>query len=225
MVFATAFDQYAVKAFEVNAVDYLLKPFDKKRVAQVDQTRAPKLEPLPDPATGSTLWSECWSSSNGRRPAAKILIKSAGRLFLVDQKDICYASIEDGVITVVPLAAWKASRTAALWKNCWPVSTQTVLARAPFLPGEHQSHQGSRAVVQELLPASHGRQEADRDSGEPRPDQAAAGIVQAVEDLPSLSFCVRPLPATTPACLPSLRRSGTCRSEFPVPRIRARSCR
>ncbi|MFZ0800575.1 MAG: response regulator, partial [Terriglobales bacterium] len=29
IVFATAFDQYAVKAFEVNAVDYLLKPFDK----------------------------------------------------------------------------------------------------------------------------------------------------------------------------------------------------
>src|SRR5579871_4911866 len=34
IVFATAFDQYAVKAFEVNAIDYLLKPFDKKRVAQ-----------------------------------------------------------------------------------------------------------------------------------------------------------------------------------------------
>src|SRR3979411_3008592 len=32
IVFATAFDQYAVKAFEVNAVDYILKPFDKKRV-------------------------------------------------------------------------------------------------------------------------------------------------------------------------------------------------
>src|SRR6201984_76082 len=32
IVFATAFDQYAVKAFEVNAVDYLLKPFDRKRV-------------------------------------------------------------------------------------------------------------------------------------------------------------------------------------------------
>ena len=34
IVFATAYDQYAVRAFEVNAVDYLLKPFDKKRVAQ-----------------------------------------------------------------------------------------------------------------------------------------------------------------------------------------------
>ena len=31
IVFATAFDQYAVRAFEVNAVDYLLKPFDKKQ--------------------------------------------------------------------------------------------------------------------------------------------------------------------------------------------------
>ena len=33
--------------------------------------------------------------------AAKVLLKAGGRLFLVDQKDICYASIEDGVITVV----------------------------------------------------------------------------------------------------------------------------
>src|ERR1700683_917562 len=41
IVFATAFDQYAVKAFEVNAVDYILKPFDKKRVAQsVQRVRA-----------------------------------------------------------------------------------------------------------------------------------------------------------------------------------------
>src|SRR5438876_9506716 len=43
IVFATAFDQYAVKAFEVNAVDYLLKPFDKTRVAQSIQKAKPKL--------------------------------------------------------------------------------------------------------------------------------------------------------------------------------------
>src|SRR3984957_4360056 len=41
IVFATAFDQYAVKAFEVNAVDYLLKPFDAKRVARtIEKVRA-----------------------------------------------------------------------------------------------------------------------------------------------------------------------------------------
>ena len=44
IVFSTAFDQYAVKAFEVNAVDYLLKPFDKKRVAQSIQKVRSKME-------------------------------------------------------------------------------------------------------------------------------------------------------------------------------------
>jgi two-component system response regulator LytT len=34
IVFATAYDQYAVRAFDVNAVDYLLKPFDRTRVQQ-----------------------------------------------------------------------------------------------------------------------------------------------------------------------------------------------
>jgi DNA-binding LytR/AlgR family response regulator len=34
VVFATAFDQYAVQAFDVNAVDYVLKPFDKARIAK-----------------------------------------------------------------------------------------------------------------------------------------------------------------------------------------------
>jgi two-component system response regulator LytT len=37
VVFATAFDQYAVQAFDVNAVDYILKPFDKARIAKAIQ--------------------------------------------------------------------------------------------------------------------------------------------------------------------------------------------
>src|SRR5271154_4830392 len=42
VVFATAFDQYAVQAFDVNAVDYVLKPFDKARIGKAIQ-RARKL--------------------------------------------------------------------------------------------------------------------------------------------------------------------------------------
>src|ERR1700736_5429055 len=42
IVFATAYDHYAVQAFEVNAVDYVLKPFDKARIAKAIQ-RARKM--------------------------------------------------------------------------------------------------------------------------------------------------------------------------------------
>ena len=99
IVFATAFDQYAVKAFEVNAVDYLLKPFDKKRVAQSVQKVRAKLES--GSASSDKLETLVRMLESQKPQASKILIKAAGRLFLVNQKDIGFASIEEGVITVV----------------------------------------------------------------------------------------------------------------------------
>jgi len=100
IVFATAFDQYAVKAFEVNAVDYLLKPFDKKRVLQAVEKAKKKMESAPSP--NDQFGTLVRMLEQQQRPqAAKVLLKASGRLFLVDQKDICYASIEDGIITVV----------------------------------------------------------------------------------------------------------------------------
>ncbi len=100
IVFATAFDQYAVRAFEVNAVDYLLKPFDKKRVGQAVEKAKSKLD-SPGPATDQIGALVKMLEQQQRPQAAKVLLKSAGRMFLIDQKDICYASIEDGIITVV----------------------------------------------------------------------------------------------------------------------------
>src|ERR1700757_117061 len=98
IVFATAFDQYAVKAFEVNAVDYILKPFDKKRIAQsVERARA-KIEAGAGPEEKIDTLVRMLESQKPQ--TAKILIKAAGRLFLTDPKDICYATIDDGVITV-----------------------------------------------------------------------------------------------------------------------------
>ena len=99
LVFATAFDQYAVKAFEVNAVDYLLKPFDKKRVNQAVDRARKKLQgtsPSTDKLDSLVKMLEAQRPQN-----SKVLLRSAGRLFLIDQKDVCFASIEDGVITVV----------------------------------------------------------------------------------------------------------------------------
>jgi two-component system LytT family response regulator/two-component system response regulator LytT len=99
VVFATAFDQYAVRAFEVNALDYLLKPFDKKRIAQAVEKASKNLIPAPD---RNEKLDTLVKMLEAQKPApTKILLKSVGRLFLVDQKDICFASIEGGVISVV----------------------------------------------------------------------------------------------------------------------------
>ena len=103
IVFATAFDQYAVKAFEVNAVDYLLKPFDKKRVSQALQKARTQQEA--DELPAEKIDNLVRMLQAPKTQSSKILLKALGRMFLVDQKDICYASIEDGVISVVTAGA------------------------------------------------------------------------------------------------------------------------
>jgi two-component system response regulator LytT len=99
IVFATAFDQYAVKAFEVNAVDYLLKPFDRKRVLQAVEKARRKMES--GGASAEQLETLVRMLGNQKPQALKVLLKAGGRMFLVNQKDICFASIADGVISVV----------------------------------------------------------------------------------------------------------------------------
>jgi two-component system, LytTR family, response regulator LytT len=99
IVFSTAFDQYAVKAFEVSALDYILKPFDKKRVFQaVEKARKTQESDVPPSERLDTLVKLL---EQQKPQTTKVLLKANNRLFLVDQKEICFASIEDGVITVV----------------------------------------------------------------------------------------------------------------------------
>ena len=102
IVFATAYEEYAVKAFEVNAVDYLLKPFDKKRVAQSVQKARKNLEKKNEAGPADEKLTQLVTMLEQRQPqTSKLLLRVAGRLVLVDQKDICFVSIQDGVITVV----------------------------------------------------------------------------------------------------------------------------
>jgi two-component system response regulator LytT len=101
VVFATAFDQYAVQAFDVNAVDYVLKPFDKARIAKAIQ-RARKML---DTQTSATDRLEQLVSQLGEKKSApqkvKVLVKSGQRLLLVNGEDIIFATVQDGDIWVV----------------------------------------------------------------------------------------------------------------------------
>jgi len=98
IVFSTAYDQYAVQAFEVNAVDYILKPFDKQRLARALQRAKRLLGAESSPAERlETLVSQL-ETRQGH--PVKLLVKSQGRLLLVDSGEIVCASIEDGTITI-----------------------------------------------------------------------------------------------------------------------------
>ena len=102
VVFATAFDHFAVQAFDVNAVDYVLKPFDKARIAKAIQRARREIEAQTSPA--ERLERLVNQLGNGAKPAAaqrvKLLVKSQQRLLLVDSEDMIFAAIEDGLISV-----------------------------------------------------------------------------------------------------------------------------
>jgi len=124
VVFATAFDQYAVRAFEVNAVDYLLKPFDNKRLVKtlekvrgrmaageagvsnaveavdLGTSAAAKLDALLRMVEGQSHGSSMQAATGVGR-SGKVVVRAQSRLLLADQKDVCFAAIEDGRISVV----------------------------------------------------------------------------------------------------------------------------
>jgi len=114
IIFATAYDQYAVRAFDVNAIDYLLKPFDKARVLQAIERARHRLQETAQaedepPIAGSgggglkldALIRLIEQQQSSRVHSGKIVLQAQSRLLLIDQKDICFASIDEGVITVV----------------------------------------------------------------------------------------------------------------------------
>ena len=111
IIFATAYDQYAVRAFDVNAVDYLLKPFDRTRVKQaVDRVRGrlagngaePNGSAVPESQVDALLRLLNRPQGASRTPQpAKLIVQAQSRLLLVDQAEICYAAIDEGVIRVV----------------------------------------------------------------------------------------------------------------------------
>jgi two-component system, LytTR family, response regulator len=112
IIFVTAYDQHAVEAFEVNAVDYILKPVDPARldVAIQRARRLVAFERSPDRAPGSTeapgvtaaqLEQIVERVAERRNRRDRLAIRVGERFLLVQAEEIVYASLADDVITVV----------------------------------------------------------------------------------------------------------------------------
>ncbi len=96
VIFATAYDQYAIEAFEVNAVSYLLKPINRERLAQAIE-RACKLAS-----------SESQSAEERQRvnraineaapPLQQIVARRRDRFVLLRLNQICFFGVENGIV-------------------------------------------------------------------------------------------------------------------------------
>jgi two-component system, LytTR family, response regulator len=93
-VFVTAFDQYALKAFEVNALDYLTKPFDRERF-EVSLARAKTqvkfrdgARPGDDAGVSERLVALLAGLERRQQYAERLMVKSAGRVVFLRVEDI-----------------------------------------------------------------------------------------------------------------------------------------
>ena len=114
VVFTTAYDQYALRAFEVNAIDYLLKPFDEIRFHQslgrlkerLSQQAQPRIEEL----VNRLLLEQ--KEEKGGNYLQRILVKEAGRMYLVKVEDITHFGADGNYISL-----FTASKTYTIYES------------------------------------------------------------------------------------------------------------
>ena len=96
VIFATAYDQYAVKAFELHAVDYLLKPFSKERLDEALDHVAKRLK------TKKSLPIEALAAAAGMKPAIleRVLVKDGSKVHVIPADKIDYIEAEDDYVAI-----------------------------------------------------------------------------------------------------------------------------
>jgi two-component system, LytTR family, response regulator LytT len=98
VVFVTAFDRRAIEAFEVNAVDYVLKPVEPGRLEQAVQRVRKRRS---GPPLGDQLEKLVRLMSGQKDRRSQIAVKMTDRIVLVQSDDIIYASLAEDSISIV----------------------------------------------------------------------------------------------------------------------------
>jgi len=94
IVFSTAWEQFAVEAFRLEAMDYILKPVDRERLEEtVERARRSMVDRVGAEPPSAAI----------PRPGAftKLLVRNGVRNMIVDPQELIYATIDSGVITLV----------------------------------------------------------------------------------------------------------------------------
>jgi two-component system LytT family response regulator/two-component system response regulator LytT len=99
IVFVTAYDQYAVEAFEVNAVDYVLKPVERARLEQALQRARRRLDA--EAPLNEHIEKIVRLMGERQQRRGQVALKVGERFLLVQADDVIYASLNGDTISIV----------------------------------------------------------------------------------------------------------------------------
>ena len=100
VIFVTAYDQYAVRAFEVNALDYLLKPFDQERFNNSWLRARTRILQERNGGMDQRILSLLEDLKAGNKYLERLVIKAGGRIYFLDINDIDWIEAEGNYVSV-----------------------------------------------------------------------------------------------------------------------------
>jgi two-component system LytT family response regulator len=144
LVFVTAFDEHAIKAFELNAIDYLLKPYDKDRLRKtLDRLRGRRGQEDAPHAAVAAARAQTGSSE-------RLLVPLGDQLQLIDAAAIHWLEADDNYVhvhtaqskylvrrTLADLLVQLGDRFARIHKSA-AVNIAEVKSLSPLFKGDHE---------------------------------------------------------------------------------------
>ena len=100
IVFVTAYDKYALKAFEISAVDYLLKPFDAPRFETAFNRAKAQVRQLDNDSINRKLKSLLEALPPSPKYLQKLVLKTGGRIFFLQVDEILWMEAADNYVSV-----------------------------------------------------------------------------------------------------------------------------
>ncbi len=98
VIFCTAFDQYAVKAFKVNAIDYLLKPFEAAELAAAMLRLEQRQNPMLGNRVFQTILAQIQTPKTYRN---RFLVKTGQSLIAIEANEIAYFYSENSICQII----------------------------------------------------------------------------------------------------------------------------
>lgn len=95
IIFTTAYDSYAIRAFEIHAADYILKPFSAERLHSAIENARKQLQQPPPAAVSIDA-----NKTDGSAPMTRIVFKSRGRILFLPVSDIRWISAEENYVRI-----------------------------------------------------------------------------------------------------------------------------